>query len=386
MIEIDRPRARVRRAAPALEPQPEPANDPGLPPARRWRRALVVIVTACLLGVAGLGLQMTWHESSARPESEVPLSLPAVVGLGYLEPSSTVVRIGAQGGRDATRVASVQVAEGDEVKQGQLLAMLDTADRLAAEVSAATAQAGLKRLMLERQKLDLVSVTAARKAVLERARAELQMSRAEYERQRTLTAQSNASRAKFELASRNFLYAQASLDEAEAAWTRVQAVDPTPARAGGHTLLDIAVSEQELAVAEADLKVRQASLEEALIRAPFSGRVLTLHARAGERIGDDGLLEMGATDRMRAVIEVYQTDIGRVRLGQEVELRAAALDGPLSGRVERVGAAVERQTVVNNDPATATDARVVKVFVALDDTASHQVALLSRLQVQALFR
>jgi HlyD family secretion protein len=46
---------------------------------------------------------------------------------------------------------------------------------------------------------------------------------------------------------------------------------------------------------------------------------------------------------------------------------------------------VKRQSIINNDPATDTDARVIEVRIALDAASSQRVASLSRLQVRARF-
>lgn len=59
---------------------------------------------------------------------------------------------------------------------------------------------------------------------------------------------------------------------------------------------------------------------------------------------------------------------------------------PATGVVERVGLKVKRQSVINNDPATDTDARVIEVRVALDAASSVRVSNLTRLQVRAHFK
>jgi HlyD family secretion protein len=44
--------------------------------------------------------------------------------------------------------------------------------------------------------------------------------------------------------------------------------------------------------------------------------LIEIHTYPGERVGADGILELGRTDEMVAIAEVYETDIGRVRKGQ----------------------------------------------------------------------
>lgn len=123
----------------------------------------------------------------------------------------------------------------------------------------------------------------------------------------------------------------------------------------------------------------EAALDRAVVRAPVAGRVLAIHARAGERVGSDGIAELGRVDAMYAVAEVYETDVGRVRVGQRATITSAAIAGELTGAVERIGMLVGKDDVLDVDPLADADTRVVEVEVRLDDGA--RVAALTRLQV-----
>lgn len=116
------------------------------------------------------------------------------------------------------------------------------------------------------------------------------------------------------------------------------------------------------------------------VRAPISGRVLDVHARAGERIGPDGILELGDTDAMFAIAEVYETDIARVALGQKARVTSPALAHVLTGVVDRIRLKVSKQDALGTDPAARKDARVVEVEVRLDD--SRPAAGLTYVQVE----
>jgi HlyD family secretion protein len=128
--------------------------------------------------------------------------------------------------------------------------------------------------------------------------------------------------------------------------------------------------EMRVAVARAKLARARAELERARINAPVAGLVLDVHARPGERIGPEGLLEIARVDRMYAIAEVYETDVGRVRPGQRARVTSAALPGPLTGTVEWIRPKVEKQDEIGTDPAARKDARVVEVKVLLDDGAA----------------
>jgi HlyD family secretion protein len=134
-----------------------------------------------------------------------------------------------------------------------------------------------------------------------------------------------------------------------------------------------------VAVARADLLRAQAALDRDTVRAPVAGQVIAVHAREGERVGRSGIVELARNDQMYAVAEVYETDVARVRTGQHATISSPALDTPLTGVVERIGMRVGRQTVLDTDPQTPVDSRVVEVRVRLDDSA--RAASLSNLQV-----
>lgn len=135
-------------------------------------------------------------------------------------------------------------------------------------------------------------------------------------------------------------------------------------------------------VAKADLQSAQAELDLATVRAPIGGKVVKIYARTGERVGAAGIAEIGATDKMYVVAEVYETDIGRVHVGERATVTSAALSEPVHGTVERIGLKVAKQDVLHTDPAAETDARIVEVKVRLDD--STKVAGLTNLEAEVL--
>jgi HlyD family secretion protein len=122
-------------------------------------------------------------------------------------------------------------------------------------------------------------------------------------------------------------------------------------------------------VARASLARAEAELELSLVRSPIDGQILKIHAREGERVGAEGIVEIGETASMYVVAEVYETDIGRVAVGQRASVRSPALARPLTGSVERIGLRIGRQDVLGTDPVADVDARVVEVEVRLDDPA-----------------
>jgi HlyD family secretion protein len=88
---------------------------------------------------------------------------------------------------------------------------------------------------------------------------------------------------------------------------------------------------------------------------------------------------------MEALIEVYESDIDRVRPNQAVTLTSenGGFEGELSGRVLRISPQVRQRTVLATDPTQDADARIVEVRVGLEPAAAERVRGLSGLKVIA---
>ena len=167
----------------------------------------------------------------------------------------------------------------------------------------------------------------------------------------------------------------AELENAEREFVRAERLKKT----GIGRDTDYDTAQLGVRVARAQLKRARVQLKLSEVRSPISGQVLLIHAHTGERVGPQGIVEIGRTDEMYAVAEVYETDIGRVKVDQKATISSPAFDGPLTGVVERVGLKVGKLDVLSTDPAARTDARVVEVRIRLDD--STPVSGLTNLQV-----
>ncbi len=138
--------------------------------------------------------------------------------------------------------------------------------------------------------------------------------------------------------------------------------------------------ETRVRVADAKLREARAALARARVLSPIDGRVIVVHARESERVGEEGIVELGKTDHMFAIAEVYETDVGRVRIGQRAIVTSPALARPLTGTVDWINLKIAKQDSLGTDPAARKDARVVEVEIRLDD--SQAAAGLTNLQVE----
>ena len=348
---------------------------------RAWSESfLLVAIASGLAGSLALGLA---DRSSAGPAAGPPAdsgSMQAtrdVVALGRLMPHGDLVRIAAPFGSGDARIARLLVREGQVVEAGDVIAELDSLPVKQAAVAAAEANLAAKQAALEKARSNVESSLRETAAELARARAGADLAAAQADRQRALFARQLVARAALEEAESNAIRAARERDRAAAQWERQQGHDRQP---------DVALALTGLEVARQNLLEARTQLAGGIVGAPFDGTLITLHARVGERVGTEGIGSFGNLALMEAELEVYQTDIARVAVGQEASLASPALATPIRGTVKSVGLEVERQSVLSSDPAANTDARVVRVLVEVAEEDRERAARLSGLDVTARIR
>lgn len=358
---------------------------------RTGLRSLVLGLVLIAAGaVAGVVLQqrglVPWPLSASRPAAQ---SAPAgagaaadnaepgiVYGLGRLLPDGFVVTVAPPFGAGDARMAKLMVAEGERVAEGDLLAELDNRPLLEAAVLSAEASVRQREAELAQRRVSVAASLAESRAALDRALVTAATAQREFERAEELVTRGHVTRATHDERAAERDATRRAVDSARATLSRFAAEDPDQQT-------DIAVARSNLDAARAALAVARGDLAKSVVRAPAGGVILDIHVRPGERPGEDGILDMGEVDRMIAEVEVYQSRIDAVEIGDPVEITAEAFQGTIRGRVERIGWDVGRQTATGADPAARTDARVVKVDVAIDPEAVSRVRRLTNLQVTA---
>ena len=83
------------------------------------------------------------------------------------------------------------------------------------------------------------------------------------------------------------------------------------------------------------------------------------------------------------MLEVYESDIARVRLGQPARISSenGGFQGHLNGVVTRISPQVRQRAVLSTDPSSDADARIVEVRVGLDPADARKVQTLTGLKV-----
>ncbi|EDX84055.1 ABC exporter membrane fusion protein, DevB family [Synechococcus sp. PCC 7335] len=373
----------------------------------RWRLLLGLL----LLGTGGLAGWQVWQASIQPKESESTIVVPqisTVTALGALEPAGELISITPPTSVQESRIGDLRVSEGDRIEAGQIIAVLDNRDRLEAALRKAEQQveiarakqsqieAGAKSGEVQAQLAEIARIEAsqvgdiaAQRATIARIEAEVNNARADFERYYSLYQRGGISASERDTRRLTLTTAEQRLAEAIAVLSRIQTTSQQQLSQARSTLnriedvrpVDVSAARAEVQAAIAAVAEAQANLDQAYVKSPVAGQIIEVHARPGETVSSDGIATIGQNQQMMAIAEVYQDDIRKVEIGQSAVVTSPVITVPLQGTVEQIGFQVERQEVVNEDPAANIDAKVVEVHVQLNETASEKVASLSNLQV-----
>jgi HlyD family secretion protein len=409
--------------------------------------ALVITATAITGGIVFYGISQFGGIGKTASSESIQTSPIAqkVTALGRLEPEAEVIKLSAPLVLDGDRMAKILVKEGDRVQSGQVVAILDSRDRLQTAVLQAQKQvrvaqaqldqvkAGAKTGDIQAQQASVERLQAqsqgdktaqqeaiarikaqwegdriAQSATIKRLEAELNNAQSEYQRYQQLYSEGAISNSLFDSKGLSVDTTKQQLDEAKAVLNRINTTasrqlaeaqvalnrtnttgnkQVSEAKATLSSIaevrpVDVAAAQSEVENAIASLKRAETDLEAADIKAPMAGQILKIHTRVGEKISDSGIADLAQTKQMMAVAEVYQTDIGKVKLEQQATITSQAFDGELRGTIFYIGLQVNRQNVFSNQPGENLDSRVVEVKIRLNPEDSKRVAGFTNLQVQ----
>jgi HlyD family secretion protein len=366
--------------------------------------------------------QLMGNGTPPTPITPAPVPTPtAVSALGQIEPKGEVIQLSVSSGAESSKVEQLLVQRGDRVKQGQVVAILDSYNHASAATKKAQtdvriAQANLERVQagakqgdinaqkssINRLEAELKGQIAAQEAAIARLEAELANANVEYNRYQQLfddgaiSAQERDTRRlrvdtveqqlaeTEETLNRTIETTNVQRNEAQAKLESIAEVRSVDVQVAQAELAQAELAQAELAQAEAEVQQAQETLALTQVRSPTDGQVLKVNVRPGEVVGDQGIVAIGQTEQMYVVAEVYETDVDQVRVGQKALITGSAFDEELEGKVAQVGLEVEQQDVFESDPLVNTDNKVVEVRIRLSPKSSKRVTALSNLQVQVV--
>ncbi len=407
---------------------------------------VVAVATVVTAGISWYGISQTGLLSSSETAVvEVPPAVKKVTALGRLEPQGEIINLSAPLSLDGDRVTKLLVKEGDKVKAGDVIAILDSQKTLQdellkakeqvrmAEAKLAQVEAGAKtgeiraqeatiarlksektnqiaaqQATISRLQAERSTELSAQRATIAKLQAEVDNANVEYQRYQKLFTNGAVSnslrdnkRLTLETAKQQLNEARANLNriqssrqqqlsEARVNLNRIQSSGSEQIKEAEANLnqisevrpVDIRAAQTEVDNAKANLKQAKTNLEQSYIRAPIAGQILKIHTREGEQISNQGIAELGKTQQMMVVAEVYQTDIEKIKLGQKASIRGQAFSGEVQGEVAQIGLQINRQNVFSNQPGENLDKRVIDVKILLNPEDSKKVNGFTNLQVQ----
>jgi HlyD family secretion protein len=381
----------------------------------KWRSPYLraMLGVGCLLLFGGGVAYRMWLSRPIQQPIAVAAAptIETVSALGRLEPEGEVIQVFAPTSSEGARVGALKVSHGQQIRKGDFIAVLDTYERRQAALQEAqeqlrVAQARLEQVeagaksgeiraqerVVDRQQVELETETLAQKATLARLQAELRNAELEGRRYQTLYTEGAVSASLRDGKQLTVDTVRQQLNEAQANLNRIQLSRQKQLSEAQATLdqiaevrpVDVNVVRSQVAQAQASVARAQAELNLATVRSPQSGRVLKIHTRPGELVGNKGIISLGQTQQMVAVAEVYELDLSRIRADQTATVisKNNAFSDVLQGKVVEVGLEINKQDVLSTDPAAKFDARVAEVKVLLDESSSRRVADLTNLSVQ----
>jgi RND family efflux transporter MFP subunit len=322
-----------------------------LRPLSRKRRWLTwAVVTLALAGILGA----LYRQGLLTPAVEIQASV-----VQTLYPSQTFTLLNASGYVVADRKSAVAskvtgrlvfmgVEEGSRVKEGQVIARLESRDAVAARERAAQ------------------NVAVARHN-LEQARAELANAMLDYDRKKNLVERGTIARSAFDAAEARFRTARAAVEALSAAQRAAQAA----------------------------LEEATVLLDYTNIRAPFDAVVLTKNADIGDIVtplaatadAKAAVVTVADMNSLLVEVDVSESNISQVKVGQPCEIRLDAFaDTRFPGRVHMILPTADRSKASitvkvafdERDPAVLPEMSAKVAFLARppadDERASFRAA------------
>ena len=273
------------------------------------------------------------NKSSSRLKEELTEDfippIKAVAALGQLSPSGEIRQLAAPISQfgSSPRITELLVNEGDFVKKGDILAIFENREKLISD--------------LERQK-NLIKTT----------NDEISLKKDQILR--------------YELALSKDAYSFVHLSQRKDELLKLQ---------------------KQKIIYMGDKKNIEIDLFNSKLRSPIDGFILGINARVGERPNNEGILDIGSSQKMEALIEVYESDIDRVFITQDVEMSSenGGFQKILKGKVIRISPQVKQRKVLSTDPTGDADSRIIEVLVKLDKESIDLVQNYAGMKVIAIF-
>jgi len=328
-----------------------------------------------LLGLLTVG-SLIWYFATVRPSGDLQL-------VGTVDANEVMVSAKIPG-----RIQTLTVDEGDDVKAGQLIAIIESDDLKAAHQAAEATAASQKwklgeTVETERQtRGETGSATVNAEALVKAARASLVQAQANYDHQQADTSRTVA------LAAQGIMSAQAKDDAAtslqaskaavDAARDNVSAAEASLRQARAHELLTTVAARtvdstrDEAENARALAKQAKVQLGYSQVFAPVTGKVNVRAARQGEVVaaGAPIVTIMDLTETW-VYVPLPETQADSVQLGDSLNVvmpSGATIKGKVINKSAQADFATQRDV-----SARKRDIKTIQLKLLIDNPAERYV-------------
>jgi HlyD family secretion protein len=307
--------------------------------------AIVFILLIALLIARHIAASNAVEAEAARDRAKTD-----IVARGHIEPDSRVLNL--QGPTVGGVLQELLVTQGQQVKKGQVLALLEGNATQAAGVAEA------ERALIYSKMLDKQVAAGAKKAdveaqnsVIEAKKIELTRTQSDLKRQEMLFGKQMISAQAIDRARAENDVAQAAVQQAQHALVAMNEVRG----------VDRNVADAKVAMDEATLQKARAELDRTVLRAPIDATVLSIATRQGEAIGADGVMRIAALDHLIVVAEVDEHFMPKLGADVHAVIGGPLLAQPVPAKIRYRGQEIFRQARPISDTLMGRDARIVEV-------------------------
>lgn len=357
----------------------------------------MIVIVAVIAGVTGALLlpsrgtngdsKAATNNMQAASNSSSDSHARIIAAPGRIEPVSEEIEIGAE---VSGKIKEVRVEEGAEVRRGQILAVLENDDYAAhlssaeteRRAAAAQLQSAVARLEGARAELRR-TLNGARneerreaRAAVEQAEVVIRNAQLELERRQTLYREGDVSREELDRAERDLRVATARSKELSERFAFVNAAarEEDVARAEANVRLSQAgIREAEARIGEVEANIREARarLDKTFIHSPITGIVLRKRLNVGESVSPEmpnsSIFTIADTNVLRVRVDVDETDVGLVRVGQSAYVTADTYGAQrFTGRVVSLGQVMGKKNIRTDEPTERVDTKILETLVELD--------------------
>lgn len=332
----------------------------------------LVIISILALAVIIFALYLRSHKGGEVKKDQVPYSQAErtiVAAEGKVEAApGAEIEIGSE---LTGRIERFPVKEGDFVKKGDLIAVIENRDIRArlreAESEVAVAVSRFKEVASGSRDEEIKKAAAA----LEGARADMHLSSIELERYERLFKEGMVSSSDLDQRRTAFRMSSSRVREAEEAKNILEK---------GPKQETLRVNEDMVKQAEANAEYYRRLLDKTIIKTPISGKVIRKYIQEGEMVNlvsaETMLAAIADMERVRINAEVDETDIGRIKVGDPADVTSDAYAGRVfKGEIEEVADYVGVRNVKPNNPAKNMDMKVVQVKIKLKEKSPLRLGM-----------